>query len=104
MKNKKGFSTIELLLLISLVASLGIILVPRVLNEDIVTRVDNIEKLAFKTASAINHSHAVWEAAGHNSRLDINGKTVLMSRDGWPETLDDYFVVSGTMTPSKCIN
>ncbi len=102
--NNKGFSAIEILVLIALASGLGFVLVPRIFNEDYSTRVQNVERLALITADAVNNYHAIWEATGHDARLEIDNKTILMTQNGWPETVDSAFSINGKMDAAKCIS
>lgn len=86
MKSQAGFTFTELLTVVTVMAMLAAVAVPRyaMLNSD--TRSQSVRALAANVKSSSSLSHKVWKATGQPMRLTLDGRTVDM-RFGYPTDL-----------------
>jgi MSHA pilin protein MshA len=83
MKSQAGFTFTELLTVVTVMAMLAAVAVPRyaTLNSD--SRSQSVRSLAANVKSSASLSHKVWKATGQPMRLRLDGRTVDM-RYGYP--------------------
>jgi len=83
MRSQAGFTFTELLTVVTAMAMLAAVAVPRhaMLNSD--SRSEAVRSLAANVKSSASLSHKVWKASGQPLRLTLDGRTVDM-RHGYP--------------------
>ena len=96
MRAQAGFTFTELLTVVTVMAMLAAVAVPRyaLLNSD--ARSQSVRSLAANVRSSASLSHRVWNAAGKPIRLTLDGRTVDM-RYGYPTdaSVAEIVVMSG---------
>jgi MSHA pilin protein MshA len=83
MRSQAGFTFTELLTVVTVMAMLAAVAVPRhaMLNSD--SRSESVRSLAANVKSSASLSHKVWKATGQPLRLTLDGRTVDMHH-GYP--------------------
>ena len=83
MRSQAGFTFTELLTVVTVMAMLAAVAVPRhaMLNSD--SRSESVRSLAANAKSSASLSHKVWKATGQPLRLTLDGRTVDMHH-GYP--------------------
>jgi prepilin-type N-terminal cleavage/methylation domain-containing protein len=101
----RGFSILELLIVVMLISILAVIVLPKVTNVEQQVQISEAEKAAGSIGAAVNIAHASWIAAGSDkvTVIKVDGKSFTMNKHGWPESigLQDS---SGSMTAHKCLD
>lgn len=102
----KGFSILELLIVVTLIGILALVILPKVTNINQQLQLSDAEKAAATIGAAVNIAHSSWIAAGGATTaqmLKVDGRNLIMSKHGWPESsgLQDS---SGAMTANKCLD
>jgi MSHA pilin protein MshA len=96
MRAQAGFTFTELLTVVTVMAMLAAVAVPRyaLLNSD--SRSQSVRSLAANVKSSASLSHKVWNATGKPIRLTLDGRTVDM-RYGYPTdaSIAEIVVMSG---------
>ena len=96
MRSQAGFTFTELLTVVTVMAMLAAVAVPRhaMLNSD--SRSDSVRSLAANVKSSASLSHKVWKATGQPIRLTLDGRMVDM-RHGYPTdaSIAEIVVMSG---------
>ena len=96
MRSQAGFTFTELLTVVTAMAMMAAVAVPRyaAINSD--TRSQSVRSLAANVQSSAALSHKVWKATGQPVRLKLDGETVDM-RFGYPtdSSIEDLVVMSG---------
>ena len=83
MRSQAGFTFTEVLTVVTVMAMLAAVAVPRhaMLNSD--SRSESVRSLAANVKSSASLSHKVWKATGQPLRLTLDGRTVDMHH-GYP--------------------
>lgn len=83
MRSQAGFTFTELLTVVTVMAMLAAVAVPRhaMINSD--SRSQSVRSLAANVRSSASLSHKVWKATGQPMRLTLDGRMVDM-RYGYP--------------------
>jgi MSHA pilin protein MshA len=96
MRTQAGFTFTELLTVVTVMAMLAAVAVPRhaMLNSD--SRSQSVRSLAANVKGSASLSHKVWQATGKPIRMTLDGSTVEM-RHGYPTdtSIAEIVVMSG---------
>ena len=104
--NKHGFTLIELIMVIVLIAVLSAIALPKFASLNTKARQASADGVAGSLSSAISIAHAQWLANSSPTSITLEGQIVYMSPvvagvGGWPE--DTVTTGTGTATATKCL-
>jgi len=96
MRSDAGFTFTELLTVVTVMAMMAAVAVPRyaMLNSD--SRSQSVRSLAANVKSSATLSHKVWKATGQPMRMTLDGRSVDM-RFGYPtdSSIAEIVVTSG---------
>ena len=97
----KGFTLIELIIVIVLLGLLAAAALPKFSDLETKARAASEDGVigAFRSATAI--AHADWLANNKSSTITLEGTTITMSTEGYPEHTGTAGT-AGTMTDAKC--
>ncbi|MFN3234436.1 MAG: type II secretion system protein [Gammaproteobacteria bacterium] len=114
----RGFTLIELVVVISILAILAALAIPRFIDLQSEARTSAVEGLGGSVRSAAALAHAQWLAESSPSTIDMEGNTITLA-NGYPNlaTIDDtlvdftgftyndstgVFTKDGAPTPASC--
>ena len=92
-KRAKGFTLIELVVVITVLGILAAFAVPRFINLQARARASAIESLQGALRSSATLTHSMWMVSGQPPTVPVEGATITMS-NGYPNlgTIDDTLV------------
>ena len=87
---QKGFTLIELVVVITILGILAAFAVPRFASLEVQARAASVQALAGSIRSGAALSHALWLAQGQPPTVTMEGSTITMT-NGYPDlgTIDD---------------
>jgi MSHA pilin protein MshA len=112
--NQRGFTLIELIVVIVVLGVLAAFAVPRFMGVEVQARVSAVNGLAGSLRSSAAMAHGVWLAQGIPATITVDGKSITML-NGYPDAatmqntiqdLSGFTVAGGTYTktgaPTTC--
>ena len=101
--NKKlgGFTLIELVIVIVLIGILAATALPKFADMATQARAAAASGVAGSLGSAVSIAHAQWIASSSPATVTLEGTSIVMSTQGWPEATSGS--ANGTATAAKCL-
>ena len=84
MRNGRGFTLIELVVVISILGILAAFAIPRFISLEKEARIATTQSLAGSVRSAAALSHGLWLAQGSPATVDMEGNTITIA-NGYPD-------------------
>ena len=102
MKNVKGFTLIELIIVVVLLGLLAAAALPKFADLESKAKSASEQGIIGAIRAAIGISHADWLANGKSATITLEGTTITMSTQGYPEYTNTAGT-PGTMVDGKCL-
>jgi prepilin-type N-terminal cleavage/methylation domain-containing protein len=87
LSNTKGFTLIELIIVIVILGILSVTVAPRFIDLSGDAKIATSRTIMTSFDQAVQLAHYKWNVSGQNDTISIQGKIVDMSTDGYPDNV-----------------